>query len=59
MLDKITEILGEDADYLLDHKCTTVDKNMLALPGPDFVDRIFSATDRNNRVLRRCGASPA
>jgi class I fructose-bisphosphate aldolase len=52
MLDKITEILGEDADYLLDHKCTTVDKNMLALPGPDFVDRIFSATDRNNRVLR-------
>jgi class I fructose-bisphosphate aldolase len=52
MLDKIMEILGEDADYLLNHKCTTIDKDMLALPGPGFVDRIFSATDRSNGVLR-------
>jgi class I fructose-bisphosphate aldolase len=52
MLDKIMEILGEDADHLLNHKCTTIDKDMLSLPGPDFVDRIFSATDRSNGVLR-------
>ncbi len=52
MIDKILEILGEDADYLLNHKCATIDKDMLALPGPDFVDRIFSATDRSNGVLR-------
>lgn len=52
MIDKIVEILGDHADHLLNHKCTTIDKDMLALPGPDFVDRIFSATDRSNGVLR-------
>jgi class I fructose-bisphosphate aldolase len=52
MIDRISEILGEEADYLLDHECTTIDKDILALPGTDFVERIFSATDRNNRVLR-------
>ncbi len=56
MFGKILEILGEDADNLLNQKCTTIDKEMLALPGPDFIDRIFSATDRPNRVLRNLQA---
>lgn len=47
----IPEMLGPEAKGLLEHKCTTVPKEMLHLPGPDFVDRIFAKSDRNNRVL--------
>lgn len=45
------DVLGEDAKYYLDHSCQTVPKEMLHLPGPDFIDRIFVPTDRNSRVL--------
>lgn len=48
----IEKILGEDAESLLKHQCKTVSKDLLHLPGPDWVDRIFSISDRNNRVLR-------
>jgi class I fructose-bisphosphate aldolase len=51
-LSKIQELLGKDADALLSHKSTTIPKETLHLPGPDFVDRVFSATDRNPAVLR-------
>lgn len=52
MLDKVVKILGEDAQYLLEHKCDTIPKDDLHLPGPDFVDKIFSISDRPNSVLR-------
>ena len=39
-------ILGEGTQYLLAHKCRTVSKANPHLPGPDFVDRIFSISDR-------------
>lgn len=52
MIDKITKILGNDAEYLLNHTCATIAKDTLHLPGPDFVDRIFTISDRPNRVLR-------
>jgi len=48
----IEEILGNEAGYLLNHKCATVSKDQIHLPGPDFVDRIFIPTNRNNNVLR-------
>lgn len=51
-IDKITEILGEEAKDLLEHKCNTIPKDMLHLPGPDYVDRIFIISDRSNNVLR-------
>lgn len=51
-MDKIVEILGDDAKYLLEHKCDTIPTDMLHLPGPDFIDRVFSASDRPNAVLR-------
>ena len=51
MIDRIVELLGEKADYLLGHECTTIAKEMLSLPGPDHVDRVLSASDRSNRVL--------
>jgi class I fructose-bisphosphate aldolase len=50
--DKITELLGNQADSLLNHKCKAITKDQLHLPGPDWVDRIFAHTDRNIPVLR-------
>ena len=51
-ISRIADILGDEASYLLDHKSTTIAKEDLHLPGPDFVDRVWSASDRNPRVLR-------
>ncbi|HWB08312.1 MAG TPA: class I fructose-bisphosphate aldolase [Pirellulales bacterium] len=51
MANWLNELLGKDADDLLSHKCQTVAKEELHLPGPDFVDRIFVPSDRNLRVL--------
>src|SRR6266508_4202745 len=52
MSTKIEKLLGDSAKLLLDHKCKTVSKEKLHLPGPDFVDRVYAATDRNSQVLR-------
>jgi class I fructose-bisphosphate aldolase len=49
---RLEELLGDDADALLNHRSTTIDAAQLHLPGPDFVDRIYSLTDRSNTVLR-------
>ena len=51
MIDKIREYLGDDADNLLGHKCK-VSRDLLTLPGPDFVDRTLADSDRNIRVLQ-------
>jgi class I fructose-bisphosphate aldolase len=51
MLDSIISHLGDKADGLLNYESKTISKDLLHLPGPDFVDRIFAATDRNQRVL--------
>ncbi|MCB0692966.1 MAG: class I fructose-bisphosphate aldolase [Lewinellaceae bacterium] len=48
----LLQLLGDQADYLLDHQCTTIDRSMLHAPGPDFVDRIYSQSNRSNQVLR-------
>jgi class I fructose-bisphosphate aldolase len=47
----IADLLGDKADYYLGFKNPKISKERLHLPGADFVDRIFCATDRNNRVL--------
>lgn len=52
MLEKIIELLGEEAQSLLKHTCNTVKKENLHLPGPDFLDRIMTQTDRPSNVLR-------
>lgn len=49
---KIVEALGNKAEYLLDHRCQTVPKENLHLPGPSFVDEVFAASDRKPTVLR-------
>src|SRR5712672_483599 len=49
---KIESYLGAKAESLLGFKSPKIAKERLHLPGPDFVDRIYAATDRNVRVLR-------
>ncbi|MCH8326391.1 MAG: class I fructose-bisphosphate aldolase [Bacteroidetes bacterium] len=51
MIDKITELLGDKADNLLNYKAK-FPKEQLNLPGPDFVDRVFAQSDRNINVLK-------
>jgi class I fructose-bisphosphate aldolase len=49
---KLEELLGDDAQDLLQHRCETFPADGLHLPGPDFVDRVFTDTDRPTNVLR-------
>ncbi len=51
MIDTIRKIL-DDKEPLLDYQCTGVSADQLHLPGPDFVDRVVSVTDRSPNVLR-------
>ena len=50
-IDKITENLGEDASYLLDHVSKKIPKERLMVPGPESVAS-FEDSDRNPQVLR-------
>jgi len=52
----IEGLLGDNAKSLLGHQCATIDKSMLHLPGPDFVDRIYAQSDRPVPVLRNLAA---
>ncbi len=47
----IEQLLGDEAKGLLEYKTTAIPKENIHQPGPDFVDRIFINSDRNNRVL--------
>ncbi len=51
-LPKIAELLGSQADSLLNYKATGIPRETLHLPGPDFIDRIVASTDRTPNVLR-------
>ena len=48
----VCDILGEEKEFLLNHKCTTIPKEMLQLPSGDFVDKVFAPSDRPINVLR-------
>jgi fructose-bisphosphate aldolase, class I len=51
-ITKIQELLGSEADNLLNYQAKAIAKEHLHLPGGDFVDRIFQQTNRNPQVLR-------
>ena len=51
-IGRIQALLGEDSEYLLDHKCATISKKDLYLPGPDYVDEVFVQNDRSPAVIR-------
>ncbi len=54
--EKIVELIGKEEEYLLSHTCNTIPKENLHLPGPDFTDRIFIDSNRNNQTLRNLGS---
>ncbi|MDZ4833579.1 MAG: class I fructose-bisphosphate aldolase [Candidatus Melainabacteria bacterium] len=51
-LTNIEKALGDKASYYLNHTSKTIDKELLHLPGPDFIDRVWTQSDRNPQVLR-------
>ncbi len=48
----VVELLGEDAETLLDYRSHTISKQQLHLPDPNFIDRIFLSGDRSNVTVR-------
>lgn len=48
----IVSLLGDQAEYLLNHECKTISKESIHLPGGDFVDRVFAQSNRSPQVLR-------
>ncbi|HSQ08810.1 MAG TPA: fructose-bisphosphate aldolase, partial [Chromatiaceae bacterium] len=51
-MTEILALLGEEAEGLLGHECKGIPRSMLHLPGPDFVDRVTTDSDRTPRVLQ-------
>ena len=51
MNTEIEKLLGDQSTPLLEHRCSTIPKENLHLPGPDFIDRIYARTDRPVPVL--------
>ena len=47
----VEQFLGAKAESLLGFKSPKIPKERLHLPGPDFIDRVYAASDRNLRVL--------
>jgi class I fructose-bisphosphate aldolase len=52
MATDIKQLLAEEAEHLLAHRCTGIPKEALHLPGPDYVDRVVAMKDRKPGVLR-------
>ncbi len=50
--NEIAELIGKENEALLTHTCETVSKKDLHLPSPDFIDRVFSISNRSPQTLR-------
>jgi len=50
-VDRIEELLGDEAESLLEHVCTGVPKEMIHRPGPEHVDSVWAQSDRKPGVL--------
>ena len=50
-MSKVTDLLGKDAAFYLEHECKTIDKQLLHLPGKDVIDTVWAESDRNIRTL--------
>lgn len=49
--EKVVELIEKENENLLTHTCSTVSKDLLHLPSPDFVDTIHGISDRNIQTL--------
>jgi len=52
IMSNIVQLLADEAEYLLTHRCLGIPKESLHLPGTDYVDRVVSIKDRKPAVLR-------
>lgn len=52
MASATKDILGDKAEYLLNHTCGTIDRSMIHLPSKDHLDKTWINSDRNNQVLK-------
>ena len=48
----ILDLLGKDAAYYLDHKCTTIAKEDLYMPSENTIDDVWAGSNRNIQTLR-------
>jgi class I fructose-bisphosphate aldolase len=51
-VDFVSDLLGDEAPELLEHRCETIHASLLQLPGPDFIERVLLDTDRSTSTLR-------
>lgn len=51
-MNDVVSLLGSESENLLEHQCKGIPKEMLHVPGPDFVDRVMVDTDRGLATLR-------
>lgn len=51
MAQKIAELLGDNAEYLLNHTCKTISKNDIHLPSPNHIEESWIHSNRSNQVL--------
>ena len=51
-IEKIEQLLQNQASFLLNHSCQTIPKNLIHKTGPDFVDQIFLQSNRNINVIK-------
>lgn len=49
-MSKTVDLLGQQAEYYLNHTCKTIDKKLIHVPGPDVIDKIWVDSDRNVRT---------
>lgn len=55
-MTNIVQLLGDEAEQLLDYRCSAIPKETLHLPGPDYVNRVVAMKDRKTAVLRNLQA---
>lgn len=51
-MSKITNLLGSQADSLLNHTCKTISKENIVVPDANFIDSTFVYSNRTPQVLR-------
>lgn len=48
----IIDLLGDKAEYLINHICATIDQKLINLPSPNHVEEVWGNSNRSNQVLR-------
>lgn len=51
MADTVS-LLGDEAEYLLEHRCAGISSELIHLPGDDYVERVFGVSDRGPGTMR-------